>query len=109
MDSCVTAAIAAREFDELAFVHISYGQLTENRERQAFTDIADHYGVKDRLDVSIEHLAKIGGSSPENVRNGWCDGRAGNGVAFQQRMPASPAETSWLPAWLKMRHRRSEV
>src|SRR3954464_1233137 len=63
MDSCVTAATAARECDELAFLHISYGQLTERRERQSFNDIADHYGVSKRLDVSIEHLVKIGGSS----------------------------------------------
>lgn len=63
MDSCVTAAIAARENDEIAFLHISYGQLTESRERQAFNDIADHYNITERLDVSIEYLAKIGGSS----------------------------------------------
>ncbi len=63
MDSCVTAAIAARDCDECAFLHISYGQLTEARERQAFIDIADYYGVSERLDVSIEYLAKIGGSS----------------------------------------------
>ena len=63
MDSCVTAAIAARENDELAFLHISYRQLTEARERKAFNEIAEHYGVTERLDVSIEYLAKIGGSS----------------------------------------------
>jgi 7-cyano-7-deazaguanine synthase len=63
MDSCVTAAIAAREHDELAFLHISYGQRTEARERQAFHQIADHYGVSKRLDIPIDHLAKIGGSS----------------------------------------------
>lgn len=63
MDSCVTAAIAAAESDELAFLHISYGQRTEARERRAFNDIADHFGVAKRLDVSIEYLAKIGGSS----------------------------------------------
>ncbi len=63
MDSCVTAAIAARESDELAFLHVSYGQRTEARERQSFNDIADHYGIKERLDVSIGYLAKIGGSS----------------------------------------------
>ena len=63
MDSCVTAAIAAREADEVAFLHISYGQRTEERERKAFNDIADHYGVETRMDISIEHLAKIGGSS----------------------------------------------
>ena len=69
MDSCVTAAIAQTENAELAFLHISYGQLTETRERQAFNDIADHYGVEKRLDISIEHLAKIGGSSltDENI------------------------------------------
>lgn len=69
MDSCVTAAMACAENDELAFLHISYGQRTEARERRAFSDIADHYGVEKRLDISIEHLAKIGGSSltDENV------------------------------------------
>lgn len=63
MDSCVTAAIAHAKNIELAFLHISYGQRTEGRERKAFNDIADYYGVEKRLDISIEHLAKIGGSS----------------------------------------------
>ena len=63
MDSCVTAAIADRENDSLAFLHASYGQLTEQRERQSFEEIGDHYRVKDRLVVSLEHLGKIGGSS----------------------------------------------
>jgi len=44
-------------------LHVSYGQRTEERERQAFEDLADHYAVKRRLAVSIEHLAQIGGSS----------------------------------------------
>jgi len=63
MDSCVTAAMAAAENDELAMLHISYGQRTEERERRAFNEIADHYDVAIRLDVSIEYLAEIGGSS----------------------------------------------
>lgn len=63
MDSCVTAAIAKAENDDIAFLHISYGQRTERRERQAFNDIADFYKVEKRLDVSIEYLARIGGSS----------------------------------------------
>lgn len=69
MDSCVTAAIANQENNELSFLHISYGQRTEGRERKAFNDIADHYVIKERLDISLEHLAKIGGSSltDENV------------------------------------------
>src|SRR6185436_6894358 len=63
MDSCVTAAIANRDVDQLAFLHISYGQRTETREQRAFEEIADHYGVEQRLIVSLEQLAKIGGSS----------------------------------------------
>jgi 7-cyano-7-deazaguanine synthase len=63
MDSCVTAAVARRDGFEPAFLHVSYGQLTEARERQAFGDIADFYGVEKRLEISIEHLTKIGGSS----------------------------------------------
>jgi 7-cyano-7-deazaguanine synthase len=63
MDSCVTAAIANKENDELAFLHVSYGQRTEKREREAFEALADHFGVKARLVISLEHLAKIGGSS----------------------------------------------
>src|SRR4030095_4436195 len=63
MDSCVTAAIANEENDELAFLHVSYGQRTETREREAFEALADHYNVKSRLVISLEHLAKIGGSS----------------------------------------------
>jgi len=63
MDSCVTAAIARRENSGLAFLHVSYGQPTEGRERRAFEDLADHFQVEQRLVVSIEHLKKIGGSS----------------------------------------------
>ncbi|NOX88706.1 MAG: 7-cyano-7-deazaguanine synthase QueC [Calditrichaeota bacterium] len=62
LDSCVTAAIAAREF-ETAFLHLNYGQRTEKRELKAFNDIADFYGVKERLVVDVGHLKKIGGSS----------------------------------------------
>ena len=63
MDSCVTAAIAREQSTTLAFLHVSYGQLTEHRERLAFENIADHYGVEERLAVSVESLSVIGGSS----------------------------------------------
>ena len=59
MDSCVTAAIANNENDELAFLHVSYGQRTAARERQAFEALADYYDVKLRLVISLEHLAQI--------------------------------------------------
>ena len=63
MDSCVTAAFAREENEDLAFLHVSYGQLTQSRERRAFEELADFYGVSRRLVVSLEHLARIGGSS----------------------------------------------
>ena len=62
MDSCVTAAIANKNYD-LAFAHINYGQRTENRELKAFNDIADFYNVSKRLVIDLTHLSKIGGSS----------------------------------------------
>jgi len=62
MDSCVTAAIA-NENHRLAFVHINYGQRTEKRELKAYNDIAEFYGVKERLVIDFTHLSKIGGSS----------------------------------------------
>lgn len=63
MDSCVTTAIATSESDELALLHVSYGQRTQTREFQAFRDIADFYGVTKRLTASLDYLTKIGGSS----------------------------------------------
>src|SRR5437870_7565062 len=63
MDSCVTAAIAREENEELAFLHVSYGQRTEARERRAFDQLADHFGVNKRLAASIDYLKTIGGSS----------------------------------------------
>lgn len=62
LDSCVTAALAAQKHRP-AFLHVNYGQRTEERERKAFHDLADAFEVEDRLDVDIHHLARIGGSS----------------------------------------------
>ena len=62
LDSCVAAAAAERDHD-LAFLHISYGQRTERRERAAFEHIAEHYSVEKRLVVDLQHLRQIGGSS----------------------------------------------
>src|ERR1700745_2800260 len=65
MDSCVTAAIARERYgaDGLAALHASYGQLTEARERKAFEDIADFYGIRERLVVQLDHFRAIGGSA----------------------------------------------
>jgi 7-cyano-7-deazaguanine synthase len=62
MDSCVTAAIARREY-RLFALHLAYGQRTEMKENQAFHALADHFGVEGKLQARLEHLAEIGGSS----------------------------------------------
>jgi 7-cyano-7-deazaguanine synthase len=62
MDSCVCAALAARDH-EAAAVHVSYGQRTEERERQAFFAICDRLGIRDRLLVRNDALSAIGGSA----------------------------------------------
>jgi len=62
MDSCVCAALAARDHDAAA-VHVSYGQRTEERERRAFFAICDRLHIHDRLLVRNEALRAIGGSA----------------------------------------------
>ena len=62
MDSCVCAALAARDHDAAA-VHISYGQRTEQRELRSFLGICDRLGIKDRLVVRNDALRAIGGSA----------------------------------------------
>ncbi len=62
MDSCVCAALAARDH-EAAAVHISYGQRTEERERQSFLNICQRLKINDKLMVRNEALRAIGGSA----------------------------------------------
>ena len=67
MDSIVSAAVARKEC-EVAFIHVSYGQRTEARERKAFHDVADFYGVRKRLVTKLPHLKKIRGSSLTDIQ-----------------------------------------
>ena len=67
MDSCVTAAIASTSH-QLAFLHASYGQRTERRERAAFQTLADFFGVRERLPVRLDQLKTIGGSALTDER-----------------------------------------
>ena len=65
MDSCVSAAMARERHgaSNIALLHASYGQRTEERERRTFDEIADFYGVGDRLVAHLEHFRAIGGSA----------------------------------------------
>jgi 7-cyano-7-deazaguanine synthase len=62
MDSCVCAALAVRDYDAAA-VHVSYGQRTEKREREAFLAICGRLNISDKLVVRNEALRAIGGSA----------------------------------------------
>ncbi|MGE5325383.1 MAG: 7-cyano-7-deazaguanine synthase [Actinomycetota bacterium] len=62
MDSCVCAALAARDTGAAA-MHISYGQRTEQRERWAFERICDRLGIRQRLALRNDCLSVIGGSA----------------------------------------------
>ena len=62
MDSCVCAALAVRDHDTAA-VHVSYGQRTEERERQSFLAICQRLKIHDRLMIRNEALKQIGGSA----------------------------------------------
>jgi len=68
MDSCVCAALAVRDYD-VAALHVSYGQRTEQRERQSFLAICERLHIRDRLLVRNDALRAIGGSAltDENI------------------------------------------
>ena len=87
MDSCVTLAHALRDGFDVAALHVNYGQRTQERELQAFTDVCDHYRVERRLVVDISHLAAIGGSSLTD-RNINVD---------EARLDATEVPTSYVP------------
>jgi 7-cyano-7-deazaguanine synthase len=63
MDSAVCAALAVRDYGAAAAVHVSYGQRTEERERQSFLAICRHLNIIDKLMVRNEALSVIGGSA----------------------------------------------
>ena len=67
MDSCVCAALAARDYAAAA-LHVSYGQRTEDRERQSFLAICQRLKIRDTLVVRNEALRAIGGSALTDER-----------------------------------------
>ncbi len=62
MDSCVTAALAARDYEAYA-LHFSYGQRTEAREWQAAQDVAGALNFQRILHLKIDLFRRIGGSA----------------------------------------------
>ena len=65
MDSLVCAAMAADQGLSLAFLHLNYGQKTQQKELECFRQIAGHYGVEESLTkvIDVTFLKEMGGSS----------------------------------------------
>jgi 7-cyano-7-deazaguanine synthase len=62
MDSCVCAALAARDYEVYA-IHFSYGQRTEARELRSAQEVARLVGLRQLLPLRIELFRLIGGSA----------------------------------------------
>jgi 7-cyano-7-deazaguanine synthase len=67
MDSCVCAALAARDFEVYA-LHFSYGQRTEARELRSAASIASILGAKQFMHLEIDLFRRIGGSALTDLR-----------------------------------------
>jgi 7-cyano-7-deazaguanine synthase len=65
MDSSVCAALAVRDYgaDNVAALHISYGQRTEAREQTSFLGICEALGIHRRLIFKTPFFRAIGGSA----------------------------------------------
>jgi len=65
MDSLVTAGIANESHENLAFLHLNYGQNTQDKEFECFQKIAQFYDVPTTRQkvIDITFLKQIGGSS----------------------------------------------
>jgi 7-cyano-7-deazaguanine synthase len=62
MDSCVTAALAARDYEAYG-IHFSYGQRTETREFESARAVAQILGMRDVMHLRIDIFRRIGGSA----------------------------------------------
>ena len=62
MDSCVCAALAARDYEACA-LHVSYGQRTEARELRSARAVAEQLGITRFLHLRMDLFRAIGGSA----------------------------------------------
>ncbi len=88
MDSCVCAALAARDHHAAA-LHVSYGQRTEARERQSFEDICDRLEIRDRLLIHNESLRVIGGSALTDRTIAVPESHEGRGIGAVNDVPVT--------------------
>uniref|UniRef100_E6QMP9 7-cyano-7-deazaguanine synthase n=1 Tax=mine drainage metagenome TaxID=410659 RepID=E6QMP9_9ZZZZ len=86
MDSCVTAALAARETEAYG-LHFSYGQRTEARELDAARSVAERLGLRQFLPLRIDLFRLIGGSALTDTSIAVPD--AGPAEAIGSRIPVT--------------------
>jgi 7-cyano-7-deazaguanine synthase len=67
MDSCVCAALAARDYEAYA-LHCSYGQRTEERELRSARAVAEALRFRDFFHLKLEVFRRIGGSALTDER-----------------------------------------
>ena len=63
MDSSTLAYLAKSDGYEIYALHFTYGQRTEDKERECAMRIARHLNAAEFLDVNLAYLSKVGGSS----------------------------------------------
>jgi 7-cyano-7-deazaguanine synthase len=93
MDSAVCAALAARD-SEAAALHVSYGQRTEQRERQSFERICDRLGIRLRLAVRNDVLGRIGGSALTDEKIAVPEAQ---GAEAESRIGKGPVPVTYVP------------
>lgn len=63
MDSSTLAYLARHDGYDILALHFTYGQRTQNKERECAMRIARHLNAREFLDVDLSYLVKVGGSS----------------------------------------------
>jgi 7-cyano-7-deazaguanine synthase len=92
MDSCVCAALAARDYAAYA-LHCGYGQRTEERELQAARSVAEALGFQDFLHLKLDLFRRIGGSALTDERIAVPEvnaaGKVGSGHEIGEEIPVT--------------------
>jgi 7-cyano-7-deazaguanine synthase len=84
MDSCVCAALAARDYEVYA-IHFSYGQRTEARELHSAQEVARIVGVRELLPLKIDLFRRIGGSALTDLAIAVPEASANEASAYESR------------------------
>lgn len=63
MDSTLCATLALKEGYDVIALHFDYNQRTMTREKQAFNDVCDALGIKEKVVLDVSFIADIGGSA----------------------------------------------